>query len=137
MSTTSLLTQISRSDTFPIEKSISLPDNYGYLSFSISDWTEQMYRELAALNINVFIDVGGEEVKYTPVSLCYSFNMNSNSGTITLKDMPSYCTLKINPIFNPDALTAHNDLVDIGIIDGPKWTTETSTFAMNVNLVTD
>lgn len=137
MATTNLLTQIKRSDTFPIEKTITLSDNYGYLTFSISGWTEQMYYEFPAIYISVYVDVNGESVRYSNISLCYSINMKEDTGSITLKDIPTNCTLKFEPLFNDNAIEARNDLIDIGIISGTKWTTPTSTFPIDINLITD
>lgn len=137
MASTTLITSISRTDTVPIKKTISAPDCKGYLSVTISGWTEQMFYELVCLQIDAYMEVDGEDVRYTPISVPCSFNMNEESYAIILKDLPTDCKLYITPIYNDDALTARNDLIDNGLIEGTKWDTPTDTFDVTVTFITD
>jgi hypothetical protein len=158
MAQTTLLSSISRSDTFPVTKSIQAENNCGTLSLILtSSWTEQMLHELPNINISFYatsdIQIASIDVDMTTVNRSSVSTDSIDPYSIPIFNMPKSCILKITPLFDKYALSSHNQQVrdgyvdvfntsSIGIVDtdidnysANLWTTPTQTF--DISLIFD
>lgn len=156
MATTTILSSITRTGTYPLSTSISAENNCGTVSISlVGTWTQQMITELPTINFAVYMTNG---TKLLSVDFDLTTYISDNRGidpvepyTISLYNIPSSFTLKTTPIFNNSALYAHNALIESGMIDvfttdangivdtnannygSELWTTPTSTFSLTIS----
>lgn len=134
----SLLTQIKRSDTFPYKKSITVDGNRGYISIKTNSWTHQMFYELPSIKFEIYVDNSGVDSKYQPISFIldtYSQSMTDVEICSPILNVPESCNIFITPLFDNDAISARNQLVENGIEDGSIWDTPTDTFDVDISLV--
>lgn len=146
-----LVSQISRGATYPTSTSVSASSNCGTLIAIIdSTFTEQMLCELPALNITIY--TGTNEVLYD-----FSVSMKTINDyargiealppySIPIYDIPQSCVMKVTPLFDNNALKAHNETIACGmynaevsdkgvVTDDPTaflWTTPTDTFPVSI-----
>lgn len=158
MAQTDLITSISRTDTFPIEVSVTCGSNCGTLSLILDNsWTDQMIHELPTLNITAYTTDGNIimsfDVNMTTVNTKNLEATPIESYTIPIYNLPSDVIFKVTPLFDTNALEAHNEEVkagniksfnttesgivntDINDYSSELWTTPTSTF--NVTIIFD
>ena len=69
---------------------------------------------------------------YNPV---YTTDAWEFAGKFT--DVPENCQIAITPIFDLNALSSHNDLVENGIEQGDIWQDQTDIFDITVKLITE
>ena len=158
MAQTTLLSSISRSDTFPITKSIQAENNCGTISLILtSSWTEQMLHELPNINISFYatsdIQIASIDIDMTTVNRSSVSTDSIDPYSVPIFNMPKSCILKITPLFDKYAISSHNQQVrdgyvdilntsSIGIVDTDMnnysanlWTTPTQTF--DISLIFD
>ena len=142
MAQTTLLSQIDRSETYPKLVSVSAPNNNFYLTLNTDSWTQQMFAELPCIRFDVYIEKSGTYLKYQTVSACLGAydpdHNNTDAWNFCQKfyDVPSDFYLSITPIFDNNAIEAHNALIENGIEEGTLWTTPTDTFDVEITSVT-
>lgn len=155
MAQTTILSSIQRSQTFPITKSIQAPNNCGTLSLILDQsWTEQMIHELPTINVAVFVDT---DIKLLSIDIDMTTFCSDRIDiepvkpySIPLFDLPEYFDFVVTPIFDNNALSAHNAQIDSGDIDvfntsdtgivdtdikdyyNDFWDTPTSTFIVKI-----
>ena len=71
----SIISSISRSDTFPKQIPITITGNKGYISIETTNWTPQMFYELPIIQFDIYADINGTRAK-TPF---FSKSVNSKS----------------------------------------------------------
>lgn len=134
LATTELITNISRSKTYPKYFDVAATNNKLYITIQPNNWTPQMFYELPFIQIDIFTIVDGEYVKYTKNSISLHTYIPdvttypSTPVTCVIKCVPDICTLRITPIFDNNAIEARNDLIRNGIEDGSIWDTITQSF---------
>ena len=131
---TVLLTQITRTGTYPAQIPLDVTYNRGFISFVTNNWTAQMFYELPAIKLDLYTDVEGTMVR----SPLFSRTIKTYNPTfpldqqcsicISMKDVPTNCYLFVTPIFDNNAIEARNELIRNGIEDGQLWTTKTNIF---------
>lgn len=152
MAQTTIISSIDRSNTYPESVLISAPSNCGTIMLTLGGtWTKQMVAELPTINIKMFT-IDNE--------WCKDFNLDidtssiftedgiAQNATFQLYDIPQSFYLKITPIFDNEALTAHNNTQENGVVFSIKtvngivtndeadiWTTITDTF--DIELIFD
>jgi hypothetical protein len=138
-----LLSQIDRSETYPKMIQISPTNNQGYVSMALTNWTPQMFYELPYIKFYVYTLVNGEYAKYTKNAM-YLHTYYPNDIDFTniscchyLKDIPDGCFLSVEPVFDNNAISARNMLIENGLEDGQIWTTQTDIFNINLSFLTD
>lgn len=140
---TTLLTQITRSGTYPVEVPVTITGNKGFISLNTDNWSPQMFYELPAIKVDLYTDVDGTKVRSTLFSKVLktynpTFPIDQQcSFCISIKDVPEECYLYISPIFDNNAIEARNELIRNGIETGQIWDTVTQTFNINLELFTD
>jgi hypothetical protein len=143
MNSTLLLSQISRSDTFPKKVQVSPNNNSGYISIVLTNWTDQMFYELPYIEFSIYTKSGNTYTKYMMNSICvktYVSNLAIYPETNIchlLKNIPDSCYIEIKPFFDDDAISARNMLIENGIESGNLWTTKTGLFNINISFLTD
>lgn len=143
MSQTTLLSQIDRSETYPKLVSVSAPDNNFYLTVNTDSWTEQMLAELPCIRFDIYIEKSGTYLRYQTVSACLGAYDPRSNNTDSLDfcqkfyDVPSSFYISITPIFDNNAIEAHNSLVQNGIESGLCWNSKTDTFYITIKLITE
>lgn len=138
MAQTTLLTSISRTDTFPKMVNISAPSHRGCISIATDNWTPQMFYELPAIKFEIYTIYNSEYVKYK--DFCYTlktYNPVLSLDSIPeiaagLSDIPADCYIAITPNFDKFAIDARNLLIDNGLEFGDKWNAETDTFSITI-----
>ena len=143
-----ILSSINRSTTYPLKKSITATYNCGtFCLVPTGDFTQQMLCELPAVNIKIF--TGANEVQYDfdiNMSIVNDDTLNYSAiypYSIPVLNIPQSFSIKVTPMFDADALSAHNNDVENGnieqfltdgeIVDSNDysaylWTTETEEF---------
>jgi hypothetical protein len=154
MSQTTLISSITRTGTYPVSSSITAENNCAMLSLILtSTWTEQMIHELPNINIAFYAD---SNIKIASIDVDMTTVNNSVGGiepiqpyTIPIQNVPSSFVIKITPLFDKYALSAHNATVETGnisnfgtiagIVDtdindysSELWTTPTQTFDISI-----
>lgn len=138
-----LLSQIDRSETYPKMIQISPTNNQGYVSMALTNWTPQMFYELPYIRFNIYTKVGVDYAKYTKNAMhinTYLPNDNNFPNTnicYYLKDLPDNCYIGIEPVFDNNAVSARNMLIENGLEAGQIWTTQTDIFNINLSFLTD
>lgn len=120
MAITNLVTSIIKSGTYPVEKSVSAPNNCGTVSLIATDWTTQMIYELPTINIAVL----SNNVKLMSVDIDMTTFMTKNRQcepvipyTLPLYNLPSSFKFVITPLFDRYALQNHNEQIELGNIE--------------------
>lgn len=159
MSTTTLLSSISRTTDYPVSISASADNNCGTLQLILDDsWTNQMIHELPAINISILTEDGSKFLSFDVNMSTVNEELRNKNRSLTpaepysiaVYDIPKDITFSITPLFDQYALKAHNDLIndgnieifetsDKGIVDTDSdnystelWTTPTSTFDITI-----
>lgn len=159
MSTTTLLSSISRTTDYPISISAYADNNCGTLQLILDDsWTNQMIHELPAINISILTADGSKFLSFDVNMSTVNEELRNKERSlspadpysIAIYDIPKDITFSITPLFDQYALKAHNDLIndgnieifetsDKGIVDTDSdnystelWTTPTSTFDITI-----
>jgi hypothetical protein len=143
MASTTLLTSITRSTTYPTVIAVSSTNNKGYISVDTSGWTEKMCRELPNIKFTIYTKLNSNDIKFEP--FCITINTGNITGdTIaqtkvceSIYNIPSTFLMSIEPLFDNYSIKAHNELVQNGIIDDPIWDSETDTFNLEIKFITD
>lgn len=129
-----LITSISRSDTIPIVKQITVDGNKGRITIDVSGFTPRMFYELTAIRFEVYTETNGTMIKYNSSdTIINTYNPDlypdDTKLAVQIRNLPEECYLYITPIFDNDAISARNLLIENGIETGDLWdTTPTSTF---------
>ena len=122
MSQYTLISQVNRSSTYPVKTTVSAPDNCGTLILIINTpFTEQQLYELPCINVRIL--TGANEVLYS-----FDINLptvNSNVSpfgsiepySIPIYDIPQSFKIQTTPLFDDNAISAHNECVKCGIVD--------------------
>lgn len=132
MAQTTLLTTISRNDTYPVYTNISAPHSCGTVKILVdSTYTEQMLYELPNITINIYTESDGEKVLYTSRALTMKVPEVDNPIESILVDIPTTCILAVIPEFDDTAFEAHNEAVCTSK-EGTKWTEPTETFPITI-----
>lgn len=154
MSQTTLISSITRTGSYPVSSSITAENNCAMLSLILtSTWTEQMIHELPNINIAFYAD---SNIKIASIDVDMTTVNNSVGGvepiqpyTIPIQNVPSSFVIKITPLFDKYALSAHNATIETGnisnfgtiagIVDtdindysSELWTTPTQTFDVSI-----
>ena len=120
--------EIKRSDKY-VDYNISATNNRGYITIDTSDWINKpwMFYELPALKFEIYTETDGELVKYQNFTReIRTYNpvyspLGVLNVTIDIRNVPEEFILRITPIFDNDAVTARNMLVENGIENGDIW----------------
>ena len=152
MAQTTIISSIDRSNTYPESILISATSNCGTIMLTLGGtWTKQMVAELPTINIKMFT-LDNEWFKDfnldIDTSSIFTEDGIAQNATFQLYDIPQSFYLKINPVFDNEALTAHNNTQENGVVSSIKtvngivtndepdiWTTITNTF--DIELVFD
>lgn len=143
MATTELITNISRSKTYPKYFDVIANNNKLYLSIQPKNWTAQMFYELPFIQFDIFTKVNGEYVRYTKNSISihtYIPDIKTYPNTpvcCVIKNIPDTCVLCVTPVFDNNAIEARNDLIRNGIEDGDLWNTTTDSFNIDISFIED
>lgn len=120
MSQYTLLSEVDRGTTYPVSQSVSAPSNCGTLILTISTpFTEQQLYELPAINVRIY--TGTDEVRYNfdinleTVNSRVSPVQSVEPYSIPIMDIPSTFKIKCTPIFDDNAITAHNELIQCSV----------------------
>lgn len=155
MAQTTIISSITRSNTYPESISVTAPSNCGMLSIVLDNWTEQMICELPTINVKAFID---QDTVFCSFDIDlrtvkdYESKNPTDPYTIPVYDIPASCLLSVTPIFDNNALTSHNNVLENGNIEffetsdsgivqtetvqnNLYWNTPTSSF--NVSIIFD
>lgn len=132
MAQITLLSNVNRTTSYPVSTNVTANDNCGMLLLDLTGtWTEQMINELPSINVKIFIDTN---------TVYSSFNINMKTVSdqyyknatepyvIPIYDIPKSFIFKVTPIFDDNALEAHNNNVECGNVES---------FATNVNGIVD
>lgn len=153
MAQTEIINSITRTGSYPENVTISVPYNCGTLSLVINTpFTEQQLCELPAIDVRIL--TGSDDIIYDFEVILETLNRNVNPigsvepYTIPIYDIPENCKLSITPLFDNNALDAHNETVKVGnvsifpttekgIVDSNDtssylWTTPTQTFDVSI-----
>ena len=164
MATTTLASSITKSSTYPDSVSVSAPNGCGLLCFiPPGTLTQQMICELPAINIyiklsdgsvysaiNVYLDtvnscIKSAETQSSGKDITYPYSPEA-AYCIPLHEVPASCSFEILPIFDDNALSAHNNDIENGnvmflhttsngiVTDGEQdmWTTPTASFPISI-----
>lgn len=120
MAQTTIISSITRSNTYPESISVTAPSNCGMLSIVLDNWTEQMICELPTINVKAFID---QDTVFCSFDIDlrtvkdYESKNPTDPYTIPVYDIPASCLLSVTPIFDNNALTSHNNVLENGNIE--------------------
>ena len=152
MAQTTIISSIDRSNIYPESVLISAPSNCGTIMLTFGGtWTKQMVAELPTISIKMFT-LDNEWLKDfnldIDTSSIFTEDGIAQSATFQLYDIPQSFYLKINPIFDNEAIAAHNNTQENGVVSSIKtvngivtndetdiWTTITDTF--DIELIFD
>lgn len=120
--------EIKRSDKY-VDYNISATNNRGYITIDTSDWINKpwMFYELPALKFEIYTETNGELVKYKNFTReIRTYNpvyspLGVLNVTIDIRNVPEEFILRITPIFDNDAISARNMLIENGIENGDIW----------------
>lgn len=138
MAQTTILSSISNTDGI-VTSNITASNNCGTLSLILTQiWTKQMLFELPNLNFTILYN----GTVYTDFNVnMETINIRTNKDTdsdlnvepysIAIYNIPSSFELVVTPMFDRNAVNAHNELIDNGIEDGALWT-HSDTFPIKI-----
>lgn len=121
MSTT-LITEVSTTVTYPVYRSITASNCCGVVSLILSSFTEQMAYEVPAINIDIYHTVNDVRCLYRSRALTIFTNKINKSESYVLMDIPQECELAITPIFDKNAIQSHNKMLEVFNTNN-KWKT--------------
>lgn len=133
-----LITSISRSDTIPIVKPLSVSSSKGRITLDVSSFTPRMFYELPAIRFEIYTETDGTRVKYNTsdnVIRTYQPDLfpDCDKVVIPIKNIPEDCYIYITPIFDNEAIAARNMLIENGIESGEIWDNAlTQTFPITI-----
>lgn len=138
MAQTTILSSISKTDSMTTSN-ITAGNNCGTLSLILTQlWTKQMLFELP--NINFAILYNGTIYMDFNVNM-ETINRNTNKDidsdlniepySLAIYNIPSSFELVVTPMFDSNAVDAHNELIDNGLEDGALWSS-TDTFPIKI-----
>ena len=154
MAITNLITNITKSGSYPVSISCSSTNNCGLLSLTIfTQWTQQMLYELPTLNIKIFMADGTQLASFDiDMSTVNKDTLEqSEPYSVPIYNLPNDFNFSITPLFDKYALQSHNDQIDTGdlglfttsgtgIVDtniqyysSLYWTTPTQTFNISID----
>lgn len=134
-----LITSISRSDTIPIVKPLSVSSSKGRITLDVSSFTPRMFYELPAIRFEIYTETNGTRVKYNTsdnVIRTYQPDLfpDCDKVVIPIKNIPEDCYIYITPIFDNEAIAARNMLIENGIESGDIWDNAlTQTFPITIS----
>ena len=133
-----LITSISRSDTIPIVKQLSVSSSKGRITLDVSSFTPRMFYELPAIRFEIYTETNGTRVKYnTSDNVIKTYHPelfpDCDKVAVPIKNIPEDCYIYITPIFDNDAVAARNMLIENGIESGEIWDNAlTQTFPITI-----
>lgn len=106
-----ILTNVSRSTSYPQWISISAPNSCGTITLKLDpeSYTEQMIFELPTITINIYTLANGEYSFFESRALCIDSSIYKKPITSVITDIPTSCILSITPNFDNFALLSHNN----------------------------
>ena len=121
MAQINLLSSVLRSGSYPVSVDASTTYNCGMLLLELGGtWTEQMISELPAINVQIFLDAdtvySSFEINMRTVSEQFYKNP-TEPYVIPIYDIPNAFTFKLSPIFDNNAIMAHNNNVECGNVE--------------------
>lgn len=128
MAQTTILSSISNTDSM-ITSNITADNNCGTLSLILTQiWTKQMLFELPNINFTILyngtiyadFNVNMETINRETNKETDS-DLNIEPYSIAIYNIPSSFELLVTPMFDRNAVDAHNELIDNGIEDGALW----------------
>ena len=155
MAVTTLVSSIDRSETYPVAVAVAADNLCGTLILEPNEeWTSQMIHELPTINVSVY---STEDAKLLSVDInLLTYDSNGREirvvepYAVPIYNIPDEVVLKVKPLFDYNALQAHNDMIingsveifktdENGIVDTNMkdyseefWTKPTSTFDITV-----
>lgn len=133
-----LISVIDRATKYPIYESVSITGNDLFITMETDNWTDQMFYELPSIQVGIYTKINGVYIKYLANNFTIDTRVpqsklsRSDAICYKVKNVPSDFYLYINPIFDNNALSAHNELIENGLDEGSLWTTPTRTFNISV-----
>lgn len=127
-----ILTNVSRSTSYPQWIPISAPNSCGTITLKLDSesYTEQMIFELPSITINIYTLVDGVYSFFNSRALCIDSTNFEQPITSVITDIPTSCILSITPNFDDFALISHNHMS--GILTEDIWTNPTSEFPLQL-----
>ena len=138
MAQTTILSSISNTDSI-ITSNITADNNCGTLSLILTQiWTKQMLFELPNINFTILYN-GTIYMDFNVNMETINRRTNKDTGSdlnvepysIAIYNIPSSFELLVTPMFDRNAVDAHNELIDNGIEDGALWTSS-DTFPIKI-----
>lgn len=124
-----IISSVSRSNTYPTYTTL-VNSNSILVSFNTIDWTEQMLNELPSIKLTFYKLINSVYVNQRKTTV---LNMNSLNGSFILSDMPMSLVVGIEPLFDDNALFAHNCKV-INKTESNLWETLTNVFNITIDI---
>ena len=112
MAQTELLNSISKSIDYPVEQNLSASYHCGTFSLIVDTdlWTEQMYYELPWIQLDIYITVGGIDIKYLSCNIMLDTDEPKKPYSVSVYGIPGSFIVKLTPGFDDNVITAHNEL---------------------------
>lgn len=154
MSKTTLIDGIDRSTEYPVTVTTSAPYNCGTLCVTLGgEWTEQMISELPSINVKIYMG--------TQVFTSFGINLETVNEWVkvhptepyarSLYNIPADSDFSLTPLFDDNAISAHNETQENGIVfsittdsrgimtadNADLWTTPTDTFDIKIEFDND
>ena len=125
MAQTELLNSISKSIDYPVEQNLSASYHCGTFSLIVDTdlWTEQMYYELPWIQLDIYITVGGIDIKYLSCNIMLDTDEPKKPYSVSVYEIPGSFKVKLTPGFDDNVITTHNELClqeDISNTWGPQ-----------------
>ena len=125
MAQTELLNSISKSIDYPVEQNLSASYHCGTFSLIVDTdlWTEQMYYELPWIQLDIYITVGGIDIKYLSCNIMLDTDEPKKPYSVSVYGISGSFKVKLTPGFDDNVITAHNELClqeDISNTWGPQ-----------------
>ena len=139
MTTTTLLSEISRLETYPKFVDVTATDCKGFVNVTVNNWTSQQFYELPVIKFDIYTKVNTKNTKL----LVNSFNIKtyyenlqayeSQNISRIIKNIPEASIIAITPIFDNNIVSARNMLIENGIESGDIWNTTYDTFDISIS----
>lgn len=138
MAQTTILSSISKTDSM-ITSNITADNNCGTLSLILTEiWTKQMLFELPNINFTILyngtiymdFNVNMETINRR-TNKDNDSDLNVEPYSIAIYNIPSSFELLVTPMFDRNAVDAHNELIDNGLEDDALWSS-TDTFPIKI-----
>ena len=127
-----LLSNISKSGTYPVEVTVSAPACCGTVSVVVDRdlYKPQMVYELPSIHINIYTIDNGVTTFYDSRALSLDSADISGATSSILTDIPPSCILSVVPDFDDDAFNSHNNTASVFGTD--IWETPTEEFPFTI-----